>query len=829
MAEQTLEPLLAPFYEIVGRAPDRLAVTDGDRRMSYGALNAAVDGFAEQIWRVRRSDNENIGFLGDVGVARTVAILAIYKAGLASVRLDPTQPPATLVELIKNAGIEHVVFEAGHEALAASLGVGRVTRVETDAPVVPAAPFAERPAAADALFSIAYTSGTTGAPKGVPTTRAVWDFKNRRRRAGAVVGPDDRVAVFNQFWFGEEFAALRAGASVECFDFRRFGPQRLVAWLAERRITRMAAYTAMYRQLSEAADCVFPDMRVVELVGEQLFRQDLEAFDACFAPGARLVNRFASTEHGTITEFVHAHGAPILHDITPLGQPVEPESIALVGPDGAPVPFGEAGEIVVASEANTPGYYNDPERTAAAFAVDPDNPGRTRHRTGFAARWGADGLLHPIGRTDEQVKIRGYNVRPSEVEQILALHPGVSAAAVVPHDGPRNIRRLVCHYAPRPEQTPTAAALRAFLMERAPAYMTPSRFIAHAELPRTATGKLLRAELEVPTDTAPRVDWSGAPDRQRRLADIWADILGHGDFGAEEDFFDVGGDSLQAMSMIVAIEAAFGVRLPFESLILDGAAIEDLDRRIAAGQTTELTPLLRRGDGAPMFAMHVAGGHLSDYLPLVDALRPGATIYGIRPEALAGWPPAVSMAELARHAARRIEEQAPDGPVSLIGYSYGALVAFETARLLLADGRGLAAVVLIDPPAPWIDRLSALRRVVRAARRGDWPSAWSRLKRATPALADKDPDDIDEAHALAYGSYRPAPLDLADALLISAEDGGATEAAAWRELLGLGVAQATVAGDHTTIMRAGQASEMARIIDDWLAEKTRAAAVAASA
>ncbi len=825
-----MRSFLDGFAAQVRTRPDAVAAAADGVEATYAELNRATDAIARDLWNGRRSDNDVIGFLGNVGIERIVAYTGALKAGCAFINLDPALPLAALGDIIENSRLARIVATPEFSDVAVELLGAAPISIRLEHLLAANAPkFEPPPHDPEALATIRYTSGSTGRPKGVPMSYGQWD----RRAPDLGMAPDDRYGVFNQFWLGE-LRALSSGTRLECFDFRKYGPQRLASWLQEHEITWLDIFSAMFRALMKANSGAYPTIRVVDLTGELLLRADLENFNAYFPPGAQLKNCFSATECGAVAEFIHRQGEPVTFDTAPIGKIIARGDVRLLTEAGEDATDGEPGEMVIVADYLPTGYYNDPERSATVFEPVEDGTGRRLYRTGFMVYRDYRGDLHPIGRKDEEIKIRGYNVRPSEVEQMLAEHPGVEIAAVAPFVGPHGIRRLACHYVPATDPAPSSLDLRLFLRERAANYMVPSVFLPQTELPRTDNGKIRRQALPNPMDLMAGVD-----DRPRDALTVteetvargWREVLGHGDFSLTDDFFDVGGDSLQAMTMLMEIEKSLGVRTPFESLILNGATVRTLAERIDAlaggaadaASVEELPVVLKQGgDRAAIYALPVLGGHLSDYLQLLHCLDGRQPVLGVHPRGMDGRSaPDGTMAALAAHAARTIRRQDSIGPYTLMGYSYGSVVAFETARRLIELGGEVADLILLDPIAPWKDGLRDLRAIYRPLKQGDALAAARRALETVGATLGqgRSPTSIDDAHRRAMRRYRPKPLALPRVLVVSAEGNPTARAARqeWRRLIGAGMEAVGHPGEHFTMVRAPQVWALGQKLGAWLA------------
>lgn len=822
-----MKDVLARIDQSVARRPDHCAITACRGALSYAELGRAADGLAATLAALGHPAGSCIGHLGASDERRWVTLLATQRAGLALAALDPSHPQAALADLVAHSGLVRLLADPEHMALAEALAPGRCMAVPVPLDPGPeTAPFARTEPGEMTLSHLRYTSGTTGRPKGVPISR--YAAGQQALIKGGLIGltQDDRLAPLGQFWPIDVLACWEQGASVHCFDFAGLGPLALCDWMRDQRITALSTYPALFRQMIDAATGPLPDLVKIYLVGEPLRRADLEAFERICPAGARLSIGYGSNECINVCVHHHIHGDPIRSDTVPLGRPVRPGMIRLLDAEGRDAPPGEPGEITVTARLIPKGYHNDPERSRGVFEPAEDGSGNWRYNSGDFAYADREGVLHFAGRRDEQVKIRGYTLRPSDIEQALLTHPSVAMAAVVAFEGRKGIRRLACHYVPAEGAAAEPAALKAHLAARMPNYMVPSVFMAHASLPVTGTGKIRRRALPDPL-AGRRREAAAAPagPTETRLAEIWQDVLGHREFGRDEDFFDIGGDSLQAMSMVIEAERAFGVRVPFEGLILEGAGLADVAARIEAqhreGMAREIVTLRRGAGGPPLFAMPVAGGHLSSYLELVHAFEGDRTVVGVHARGMDRQSrPDADVEAMGAHAAEAILRHRPEGPVHLMGYSNGAFVAMEAARSLAAQGQRIAALILLDPNLG----VTRLRRHARAVRYPWRDGARGlALRRLGLVLAGglglgAGQRSMDDTHLLAMARYRARPLPLPRVLVVQALDNRdrVRAAAQARALFGAGLTISELAGAHQTVMRPPLVGALANAVEAWL-------------
>jgi acyl carrier protein len=281
-------------------------------------------------------------------------------------------------------------------------------------------------------------------------------------------------------------------------------------------------------------------------------------------PQAKLQNRYASTEIGTVAAIWDGGG-----EIT-IGRPVANTRMYILDRYMNPVPAGVAGELYVGAAHLAREYLNRPDLTAERFLPDPFSArrGERIYRTGDSARFRSNGEIEFIGRTDDQVKINGFRMDLAEVERALADHRGVSDAVVIVREV-GGWQRLVAYVVTRPIGTPSGSQLRAYLRERLPGYMVPSKIVFLEALPMNSNGKLERRALPMPEPIRPKLETvyepPGSP-MEAAIAQIWSDLLGLDPIGVHDNFLDLGGDSLMAAQVAVRLSERFGLDITPEVL-----------------------------------------------------------------------------------------------------------------------------------------------------------------------------------------------------------------------------------------------------------------------
>ncbi|MCH0564644.1 MULTISPECIES: non-ribosomal peptide synthetase [unclassified Streptomyces] len=542
------------------RTPDATAVVSGQTSLSYRRLNARAGRLAAVL------QDRGIGPDALVAVALprsadlVVALLAVLKAGGAYLPIDPDYPAARVDLLLNTAGPALVLTDRATAATVATCRqrVLHLDDLDLDGPGAVARDVRAGP---QDLAYVMFTSGSTGTPKGVAITHAgvVNGVQDLRRRTHVAAGSRMLAATSVNFDVSvfEMFTALTTGASVEIV--------RDVLELAERggwSGTTVSAVPAVFSALLDqmaAGDADGPhiDVETVVFAGEAL-SCDLVHRVRDALPGVRVVNAYGQTESFYASTFTVPPQWTETGAI-PVGTPLANMRAHVLGPELTPVPQGVTGELYVAGQVAR-GYHQDGPATAERFVACPSGPAGARmYRTGDLARWDADGRLRYAGRADHQAKVNGIRVEPTEVETVLAQHPAVGRAAVVVREDRTGTTRLVGYVARAGSGGADGdgdvsagvpvEGLRRFAAERLPDYMVPARLVVLDRLPLTANGKLDRAALPEPefSGTGYRAPRSGA---ERVLAEVYADVLGTGQVGVDDDFFAAGGDSIRSIQVV---------------------------------------------------------------------------------------------------------------------------------------------------------------------------------------------------------------------------------------------------------------------------------------
>ena len=815
------------FEAQAGHSPLAEAIVSGNDRLTYGELDCAANQLAHYLRSVEVGPEVAVGICLPRSIEWVTAMLAIHKAGGAFVAMNPEDPAERLRTIIGKSGARLVICRENDESRLDGSGA-RLINVDRDRGKIERMPDT-RPnieLSGENLAYILFTSGSTGAPKGVQVEHHsllnLCHWHNgafgvaHNDRASVIASPSFDVALW------EVFPYLGTGASLFIVDDdTRLSAQSIIDFWRDNSIDIAWLPTAMAEMVVKTYEPGAAKLRYLLTGGEQLRSRPPRNL------GFEFINAYGLTEFTVIATCSTAI-EPEIERAIPIGRPIDNTKAYVLDDRLRAVPVGVAGELYLAGDGLARGYVNEPVLTADSFVADPfsDTPGARMYKTGDFVRYESDGALVFLGRRDGQIKLRGFRIELGEVEHVLQLHSAIVQSAVIPVPNAREPERLHAFIVPLEGGGLDLEALRSFIRHKLPEHMVPGGFSTLDSLPLNSNGKIDRGALP----TEPIGDRGGMTGIMRprnpveiQIIRIWHDLLGTTDIGVTQNFFDVGGHSLMAAQMMTEIETIFGKKLPLQILWYGEGTVEDLALRLTETDSSDLwsrpVPIKAGGDRRPLFCIHVPGGILSDYAELCELLPDDQPVFGLQAVGLDGSVAAHSdVKDIARHCVSSLQKIQEHGPYRIIGYCAAGLFAFETVRQLIAGGEEIEYFALLDTAAPVARLRDRVRREIARLASADGLAriAAKGYRFIRSQLANRPPTgaaSIGAAHQHAVESFRPSPIP-GEAVMYYCEDGNRKRGVAfgWDRLLSRGLILKGTPGDHETMMRTPNVSTLAKSI-----------------
>ena len=834
------------------RTPETIAVIADGKEWSYSVLLGQVEEIAAELRGAGVAAGDRIAVMVERGAQLVAALLGVLAAGAAYVPLDPKLPVDRLAYMAADSGARLMLSQTSlREDWLPVLPVLALDDLSsgvasTCVPTASQASAGHNLASADLAY-VLYTSGSTGRPKGVaiPHRALVNLLLSMREEIG--FGSADSLLAVTTISFDiaglELFMPLVAGGRViVCDSETSEDGVLLAARIAVSGATWMQATPTSWRMLRDAGWPGDPGLAI--LCGGEELPSELAEF---LTPRVASVRNVYGPTETTIWSTSGLVGPSRAIDI---GKPLANTRLFVLDPRGRNVEPGFPGELWIGGDGLALGYWDQAELTAARFVTGlPAAPEHRLYRTGDRVRWTPDGRLLHLGRTDTQVKVRGYRIELAEVEAVLQAVPGVSAGVVVARDD-----RLVGYLIAEPGTELKMSEVKAAAALSLPQYMVPGILMALDELPLTANKKIDRNRLPAPVASSEAVFEKPRDATEITLARIWSSILELPEVGIHDNFFEIGGHSALAVQLSAAIRAEWDADIPISVLLRKGT-IAELATVVRSGETSEesRTPVVELRDGVegehPLFLFHPFGGTVFCYLELTRHLPAGKPVLAIEAPGIESEGDAeVSVEAMAGRYTEWIREIQPVGPYSLGGWCFGGVIAYEVAGLLKNAGEEIELLAAIDSRAPieanipetaddftllsWFARDLAVPfgktlevPAERLRELGD--AAFDHILEYATAIGILA-EDADRAQILRYfeaylangialQTYLPEPREL-DLVLLRAEDEPADygPTLGWKGLVRGSLQVIDVTGDHNSVMYPPHAEVAARAIATYM-------------
>ena len=751
------------FESQVLKTPESIAVICGDAQLTFRELNQRSNQLAHYLRKFHVGQDMLIGLSCDRSLELMIAILAILKTGAAYVPIDGKAPQEKTLSLFREINPAVIVCSHDFPGIQFSSSPHRIV-LEKEWSTIMKEPEDNLTVEVnpDNLAYVMFTSGSTGRPKGVciphrAVMRLVTDNNYVHLDSQEVLlqlAPISFDASTFEIW-----GSLLNGAQLIIFPNPIPTHEELGEMLSRHGITTLWLTAGLFHEMAGIAPEAFYPLRQLltggDVVSPTLVRRVLETVEDC-----TVVNGYGPTENTTFTCTYSITNTGQIAETIPLGVPITRTQIYILDPWIQPVPIGISGEIYTSGEGLARGYLNQPDLTAAKFTPHPysTKPGDRLYKTGDLGRCRSDGTIEFLGRTDRQIKIRGFRVELKEIESVLRQHENVKDVAVIHKDSSEDKRLVGYIVSDQQKAAPTIQGLRDFLKQKLPDYMTVSTFVFLDSLPLTLNGKVNYQALPAPLTMQTEERYIPARNPfETQLTRVWEEVLGKNLIGRNENFFDLGGHSLLAVKLFAEIEKVFGKSLPLSTLF-QAPTIEELTIVLSEGQQLSswrsLVPIQTRGWKPPLFFVHLVGGNVLSFSELSKLLGQEQPFYGLQSVGLDGKEkPLERIEDMAAHYIQEILTIQPKGPFFLAGGCMGGLIAFEMAQQLVTNGEQVAFLGILES---WVPesvefhssyRFPKLQRLqnnvnhqIGILKNSGWHSWFDYLKQKSAALLDESND-----------------------------------------------------------------------------------------
>ena len=566
--------VVACFERQVALMPHRLAVQAAEGALTYDELNQAVNRLAHTLLAMGVDVNTPVTILLERSLNTVISLLAVLKTGGYYLCMEPTSPVPRTQDILTRAATQFVITISAHAAYAEEVAPAGSTLLLLDQldqtaasesvhnPAIPIGPL--QPA------RLGFTSGSTGAPKPSLKNHKNYLYSAWQNSVSYRISPGDRHAAAYPFSAGVATSSLLrplfTGGSLHLYS----GPNNDISgwadWIEAQEITFLWMPTVAFREMLHLRPdgANFPSLRLANVGGQTLYRQDAELFQRRFCRGAIMIVRYGMSEMSGLAHYLIDHDTVLEGETLPIGYALPGRELLVVDEEGHSLGFNQPGEIVVRNLfANAEAAANGPSMASGAQVADEESA--MFFHTADVGLLRPDGCLIHLGRKDDMIKVRGNRVALAEAENLLMKVGGVAQASIKPFPTPSGDNRLVGYVTPIPGAQLTGSLVRKEMHDFAPTFMVPMRVVVMPTLPMSATGKVDRRALPTPTTSRPELETpyvAPSNEVEQQIADIWAELLDVDDIGIHDNFFELGGDSLTAMRMILRAEALTGATTP---------------------------------------------------------------------------------------------------------------------------------------------------------------------------------------------------------------------------------------------------------------------------
>jgi amino acid adenylation domain-containing protein len=704
------------FEEQVEKSPDKTALIYEDDRLTYRELNSWSNRIAWMLKEKGIKEDMVVGVMAERCLELVAALMGVIKSGAAYVPIDPTYPQERIEYLLKSSKATILLtqdklkenIKPGESEVISVTGLRCSSDFRTDNLSIEYNP--------ERLLYVLYTSGSTGNPKGVMVkSHSFVNLCTWFADAGDM-SEEDTMLLMSSVSFDlthkNIYAPLLRGGRVCLYRSGLYNYMHMTETAQKESITIMCCTPSVFYplvELNEDGDYgALSSLRKIFLGGEPLNINRLKKWSKSPNYCAEIINIYGPTECTDIVSLYRIDNGKMDElDNVPIGRPIYNTKLYILDKNLQPVPIGVAGELCVGEVGLARGYYNDEALTAEKFVDTPHLPSKKVYRTGDLVKWLPDINIEFLGRVDFQVKIRGIRIEPGEIENVMLKHPAVKEAVVVAKERRAGDKYLCMYYTLKSQVG--EEELREYAKGILPEYMIPEFFIKMDSMSMTNSGKIDRKRLPEPDiDSLREIYVAPSTESELKMTELWQEILGVENIGVHDDFFSLGGHSLNATILTFRLNKELGMDISLNEIfkaptISELAAFIDSISNSRSGNDSQHLILLKSNGTSEknFYFVHDGSGEIDAYYAFANNLSPEYNYWGIRAGKITGsWRGSISIEELARRYMKEIKQIQPQGPYYIGGWSIGGTIAFEICRMFEKEGEDVELIGLIDTVAP---------------------------------------------------------------------------------------------------------------------------------
>ena len=685
--------------------PHKIAIKHKDAQINYADLVTQTDQVAKAFLKLGLKPKSVVAVAMDRSIKMSICLLSLLKAGITYLPIDPALPLERIDFLMKDIGVHALITSPKYKEYYSDFEpISFEEILRNGSQVTPDLIVTDTPA--DHLVYICFTSGSTGLPKGVGVSQQSLLNLLNYRLVSPGVGPSDNMLGLTTMSFDiaqeELYLPLIAGAQLTIIDQDEARDGfALLETVKAANITLMQATPYIWRMMLEAG--WKEQLPIVAFCGGEALTKDLA--DQLLPRCKELWNMYGPTET-TICAMVKK--LSLTDEVISIGRPIANVAVYVLDRDLQKVVTGEEGELYISGVGVTNGYINRPELTADKFVLDQfsTNGEQKMYSTGDLVKELPNGEYQFIGRIDTQVKVRGYRIETEEIACQLKQHEAVKDALVIVYQDAVDNARLVAYLTLQPSHLNLANdqlenELKDALKKVLPEYMVPVDYVFISKMPLLSSGKINKEALPVPkiknSNTAAYV--APTTELEKIITEIWISNIGINEIGVNDNFFDLGGNSMIAVKTKIQIEKATKVRLS-PSILFKYPTIKLLAQLVANSSNEiyqSLIPIKASGSKIPLYMVHGIGLNVFTFKDMVAKMDDDQPVYGLQAVDIdRQMTPLDTIEKIAAFYNSEIISHNPNGPYAISGYSIGGVIAYEMVKQLIESGRDVKLLVMFD-------------------------------------------------------------------------------------------------------------------------------------